>query len=61
MPASEAAFVGHDAEELSGAAAVGMRTIAFNHAADAKADRYLIRFEQLLDVVGSDRTFSAAG
>lgn len=45
------AFVGHDAEELLGARRAGMRTVAFNFEQDAAAERYLARFEDLLDVV----------
>lgn len=43
----EAAFVGHDAGELAGAAAVGMATIAFNFEPDAVADVYLFRMDAL--------------
>ncbi len=53
LPAEKVAFMGHDTAELAGAAALGMRTIAVNHDADARADIYLARFEQLLDVVDS--------
>ncbi|HUY36047.1 MAG TPA: HAD family hydrolase [Pirellulales bacterium] len=52
MPAEQVAFVGHDAEELAGAKAVGLRTLAFNFEPGAKADRYLTRFEELLDYTG---------
>ncbi|MGC3967142.1 MAG: HAD family hydrolase [Pirellulales bacterium] len=45
------AFVGHDAEELLGARRAGMRTIAFNYERDTAADRYLNRFDELLQVV----------
>jgi HAD superfamily hydrolase (TIGR01509 family) len=51
LAAERVAFVGHDAEELAGAAAVGMATIAFNHDPDAKADVFIARFEQLLPLV----------
>jgi HAD superfamily hydrolase (TIGR01509 family) len=51
LPADRVAFVGHDAEELAGAAAVGMPTIAFNYDPDAKADVFIARFEQLLPLV----------
>jgi FMN phosphatase YigB (HAD superfamily) len=51
LAADRVAFVGHDAEELAGAAAVGMATIAFNHDPDAKADVFIARFEQLLPLV----------
>lgn len=47
----ETAFVGHDAEELSGAAAVGMLSVAFNHEPDAISHVYLHRFEDLLTLV----------
>ena len=52
LPADRVAFVGHDAEELAGAAAVGMSTIAFNHDPAAKADVFIARFEQLLPLAG---------
>lgn len=47
---SECAFVGHDRDELAGAAEAGMRTIAFNHGADAEAERYAQRFEELVAI-----------
>ncbi len=50
LNASQAVFVGHDAEELLGARAIGMRTLAFNHELGAPADRYLSRFEDLLQL-----------
>jgi hypothetical protein len=53
--------VGHDVEELAGAAAVGMPTIAFNFDADAQANVYLARFEELLDVIRRQPPFAAAG
>ncbi len=46
----EAVFVGHNAGELQGAQAVGMKTIAFNYEPDAVADVYLDRFSDLLTV-----------
>jgi HAD superfamily hydrolase (TIGR01509 family) len=58
---AEAAFVGHDAEELAGARAVGMQTVAFNFDSAAEADMYLARFEDLQDLVGQSRSFAAAG
>jgi len=48
LSAEQTAFVGHDAEELAGARASGLRTLAFNFDAGAVADRYLARFEELL-------------
>jgi HAD superfamily hydrolase (TIGR01509 family) len=47
----DSAFVGHDTDELAGAAAVGMQTVAFNFDPDARADVFIGRFEELLDVV----------
>ena len=61
LPAREVAFVDHDAAELAGAAAVGMSTIAFNYDPDARADVYLARFEELIDVVKTEEPFAAAG
>jgi FMN phosphatase YigB (HAD superfamily) len=58
----EAAFVGHDARELSGARSVGMPTMAVNHDFDAPADVYLDRIEALpacLDTAA--RSSNAAG
>ena len=49
MRAEQVAFVGHDADEMAGAKAVGLRTLAFNFEPGTKADRYLARFEELLD------------
>jgi len=45
------AFVGHDVDELEGAQAAGLLTVAFNYAPGAPADRYVERFEQLLEAV----------
>jgi FMN phosphatase YigB (HAD superfamily) len=50
LPAAEAAFVGHDARELRGAAVQGLSTIAFNGDGDARADVYLQRFEDLIEL-----------
>ena len=49
--ADNCAFVGHDEDELCGAAAVGLRTFAFNHEPNVTADAYLDRFDGLLDLV----------
>ncbi len=57
----QAGFVGHDTEELAGADAVGLYTIAFNYDRDAQADVFLPRFEDLLDVVGIRSKYAAAG
>ncbi len=50
LPAADAAFVGHDARELRGAAIEGLSTIAFNSDRDARADVYLQRFEDLIEL-----------
>jgi HAD superfamily hydrolase (TIGR01509 family) len=50
QPAERVAFVGHDAEELDGAAAVGMRTVAFNCPPSVRADVWIARFDGLCDV-----------
>jgi putative hydrolase of the HAD superfamily len=47
---SEAVFVGHKTHELDGARAVGMKTVAFNYDADARADVYIEKFCNLLDI-----------
>ena len=60
LPAEQVAFVGHDTAELAGAAAIGMPTIAFNFDRDARADVHLARFDELVDVVGTPRSFAAA-
>lgn len=49
---AEVAFIGHDRAELIGAARIGMVTIAINFDTDATADSYLMRFDQLTNVVG---------
>jgi FMN phosphatase YigB (HAD superfamily) len=54
---AELAYVGHDAEHLSGASAVGLTTVAFNHQRHALADFYLARFEDLLPLA---RTWAIA-
>jgi HAD superfamily hydrolase (TIGR01509 family) len=56
----QTAFVGHDAEELAGARAVSLRTLAFNYEPGAKADRYLTRFEELLDHASRRGVFDSA-
>jgi HAD superfamily hydrolase (TIGR01509 family) len=47
---SEAAFVGHDADELEGAHRAGMATVAVNHEAGAEADYYARSLLDLLNV-----------
>lgn len=46
----QAVFVGHKGVELDGARAVGMKTIAFNYDADARADAYVEKFSEILAV-----------
>jgi HAD superfamily hydrolase (TIGR01509 family) len=46
----EAAFVGHDADELEGAARAGMVTVAVNHEPETQADYYARSLLDLLDV-----------
>jgi putative hydrolase of the HAD superfamily len=46
----QAAFIGHSPEELDGARALGMKTIAFNCEDSIPADYYLKDFEDLLKV-----------
>jgi HAD superfamily hydrolase (TIGR01509 family) len=46
--AAQVVYVGHDAAHLAGAAAAGLRTVAFNFQPEARADHYLTRFEDLL-------------
>jgi FMN phosphatase YigB (HAD superfamily) len=46
----QAAFVGHDAGELAGARRAGMKTVAVNHDANARADYYAQSLTDLLNV-----------
>jgi putative hydrolase of the HAD superfamily len=48
LAAGQAVFVGHKASELTGARAVGMKTVAFNYEETAQADFYIERFADLL-------------
>jgi len=50
LSAKQAVFIGHNPSELDGARAIGMKTVAFNYAKEAKADFYIQRFSDLLDV-----------
>ena len=56
----EVVFVGHDAEELAGAAAAGMMTAAFNFDRHAQADVYLDRFDQLNSLLQPSAVRAAA-
>jgi HAD superfamily hydrolase (TIGR01509 family) len=61
LPPEQVAFVGHDSDELAGAARVGMQTIAFNFDPEAQADAYLVRFDELLDMAAAAPRSAAAG
>ena len=61
LEAAQTAFVGHDGEELAGAARLGMPTIAFNFDPDAQADVYLARFEELCELLATPSPYAAAG
>jgi HAD superfamily hydrolase (TIGR01549 family) len=50
---SAAAFVAHDEDELTGAAAFGLRTIAYNYMPGVAADYYLAHFAELANVVSA--------
>jgi HAD superfamily hydrolase (TIGR01509 family) len=50
LHSAQAVFVGHNALELEGARAVGMKTVAFNYDKAAKADYYIEHFAGLLDL-----------
>jgi len=60
LPLADIAFVGHDARELRGAAAMGLATFAFNSDRDARADVYLQRFEDLIELTRISPRCSAA-
>jgi FMN phosphatase YigB (HAD superfamily) len=61
LAAEEVAFVGHDGDELAGAALVGMPTIAINYDHDAVADVYLEHFQQLGGIVEPKSAMRLAG
>jgi putative hydrolase of the HAD superfamily len=46
----QAVFVGHKTSELDGARRVGMTTVAYNYDKDARADYYIERFSELVDL-----------
>ena len=48
LTSSQAAFVGHDRDELEGAHRAGMHTIAFNNGDQVEADFYVKHFSDLL-------------
>ena len=59
LQAGQVAFVGHDTMQLDGAAAVGMPTIAVNHDPDARADLYLGRLDEMLDLFPTSQARAA--
>ena len=61
LPAGQVAFVGHDPAQLDGAAALGMPTIAFNFDPGARAGAYLVRFQDLADLLDTQPPLAAAG
>lgn len=48
--ANDSVFIGHEAMELAGARAVGLRTVAFACSADVRADDRIAQFPELLDL-----------
>jgi putative hydrolase of the HAD superfamily len=46
----QAVFVGHHPQELAGARAIGMKTIAFNYEKNIESDYFIDKFEDLLKV-----------
>ena len=56
VPASRTLFVGHDADELSGASTAGLRTAAFNHEPGVVADFHLSRFQELWELALAARS-----
>jgi FMN phosphatase YigB (HAD superfamily) len=50
ITSNQAVFVGHKAIELEGARNVGMKTVAFNYDKDAKADYYIKKFSDLVNL-----------
>ena len=61
LTAGQVAFVGHDAAELAGAAAVGLRTIAFNCEPSTRADVRIERFEDLVELAAPRLACAATG
>jgi HAD superfamily hydrolase (TIGR01509 family) len=51
LSGEDVGFIAHATLELAGAGLAGMTTFAINHSADAEADIFLDRFEQLLQHV----------
>jgi putative hydrolase of the HAD superfamily len=57
----QVAFVGHDSDELAGAASAGMTTVAINYCHGALANIYLDNFHQLASVVDHRAPVRLAG
>jgi HAD superfamily hydrolase (TIGR01509 family) len=57
----QAAFVGHDAEELAGAAKLGIQTIAFNSTLEVEANVTITRFVELAELIDLPACRNAAG
>jgi FMN phosphatase YigB (HAD superfamily) len=56
LGAKQVAYVGHDARSLSGAARIGLRTIAINHESGARADIFVGGFGDLPTAIKPWRT-----
>jgi len=61
LRAGQVAYVGSDADDLAGAARLGMQTIAFNAAPGVEAQVHIARFAELADLVATPVRRSAAG
>ncbi len=55
------AFVGHDANDLGSAAAVGWLRVACHHEPSVDADIHLSRLEDLASLIQESKSFAAAG
>ena len=60
LAAEEVVFVGHDPNELSGAASVGMQTAAVSHPHGTSADAHLSSIEAILDLISAGLPIAAA-
>ena len=60
LKAEQAVFIGHKASELNGARAVGMKTIAFNNDETAKADYFIKKFPDLLNLPFGDPAYQVS-
>ena len=61
IQADQAVFVGHDVNEINGAKAVGMTTVAFNYTDDVIADYYVDTFPALLKLQVLDKNTQKVG